>query len=213
VYYYITKNEIISFIEKYQTNPFEFLTEYDLQSYLYFKIFNKFEKNDIKIKIKTSEDDKSVKIFNPSGIIEINPTRREYPASDGFDIAIIDNTKIKTQLSGYWHQELKIAIELKYHRSSMGNSVNKLIKGFKSDLAKLNNYEFKSNANFYGIAMLFIQNNSPKKEIELEKQFKNEYEKIDNIDDYLFNSKINGFIITKENIYKLNNEITKQSSQ
>jgi len=203
VYYDITKNEVISFIEKYQINPFEFLTEYDLQSYLYFKIFNKFEKNDIKIKIQTSEDDKSVRIFNPSGIIEINPTRREYPASDGFDIAIIDNTKIKTQLSGYWHQELKIAIELKYHRSSMGNSVNKLIKGFKSDLEKLNNYEFKNNANFYGIAILFIQNNSLKKEIELEKQFKNEYEKIDNIDDYLFNSKINGFIITKENIYKV----------
>jgi hypothetical protein len=203
MYYAITKNEIVNFIEKYQKNPFEFLTEYDLQSYLYFKIFSMFEKKDIKIKIETTEDDKSVKIFNPSRIIEINPTRGEYPASDGFDIAIIDDTRIKTQLSGYWHQELKVAIELKYHRSSMGNSVNTRVKGFKRDLEKLNNYKFKDNNNFYGIAMLFIQNNSHKKEIELENQFKNEYEKIDNIQEYLFNSKINGFIITKENIYKV----------
>ncbi|MEA3512959.1 MAG: hypothetical protein U9R37_05105 [Campylobacterota bacterium] len=203
MYYDIAKNEIVGFIKKYQINPFEFLTEYDLQSYLYFKIFDTFEKKDIKLKIKTSEDDKSVRIFNPSGVIEINPTRREYSAFDGFDIAIIDNTNIKTQLSGYWHQELKVAIELKYHRSSMGNSVNKLIKGFKSDLQKLENYKYKNNTNFYGIAMLFIQNNSHEKELELEKQFKNEYDKIDDINEYLFKSKINGFIITKEYIYKL----------
>ena len=58
MYYDIVKNELTNFIEKYQKNPFEFLTEYDLQSYLYFKIFDNFEKNNIKIKIETTDDDK-----------------------------------------------------------------------------------------------------------------------------------------------------------
>ena len=205
MYYDIVKNELTSFIEKYQKNPFEFLTEYDLQSYLYFKIFDNFEKNNIKIKIETTDDDKSVRIFNPSKIIEINPTRREYSAFDGFDIAIIDNENIEKKLSGYWHQLLKIAIEIKYHRSSMGNSVNKLIKGFEKDINKLTTYDKRiDNSNFYGIAILFIQNNSDKKESELEEKFNDGYTKVNNISKNLFRNKISSFIVTKKYIYLKN---------
>jgi len=205
MYYDIVKNELTNFIEKYQKNPFEFLTEYDLQSYLYFKIFDNFEKNNIKIKIETTDDDKSVRIFNPSKIIEINPTRREYSAFDGFDIAIIDNENIEKKLSGYWHQLLKIAIEIKYHRSSMGNSVNKLIKGFEKDINKLTTYDKRiDNSNFYGIAILFIQNNSDKKESELEEKFNDGYTKVNNISKNLFRNKISSFIVTKKYIYLKN---------
>ncbi len=209
MYYSIVKNELTNFIGKYQENPFEFLTEYDLQSYLYFMIFDKFEKNKIKVKIETTEDDKSVKIFNPSRVIDINPTRREYSAFDGFDIAIIDDENLETIKSAYWHQLLKIAIEIKYHRSSMGNSVNKLIKGFEKDIDKLTKYKERvekrvEKSNFYGIAILFIQNISDEKEMDLEIKFQNEYIKIKNLENGLFQKKITGFIVTKKYIYLKN---------
>lgn len=203
MYTKIVKDEIISFIEKFQSNPFNFLTEYDLQSYLYMKIFDNFEKNNILVDIETTEDDKSVKIFNPSRQIRINPTRREYPADEGFDIAVIDDDNLSKCLSGYWHQQLKVAIELKYHRSSMGNSINPRIKGFKKDIKKLENYISKIKSdNFYGVAMLYIQNVSDDKEVELKNELLNEgYSLISNFKDVLFANQIDGFIISKNHIY------------
>lgn len=202
MYYKIVKTELTSFIQKFQSNPFDFLTEYDLQSYLYVKIFDNFEKNNIVVDIEITEDDKSVKIFNPSRQIKINPIRREYPANEGFDIAVIDDTNLSKQLSAYWHQPLKVAIELKYHRSSMGNSINPRIKGLKQDIEKLKDYASKIESdNFYGIAMLYIQNVSEDKELELEKLLAEEYSVVRNFKDVLCTNKIDAFIISKNNIY------------
>lgn len=203
MYYKIVKDELMSFIEKFQSNPFDFLTEYDLQSYLYVKLFDSFERSNITINIETVENDKSVKIFNPSRKIKINPTRREYPADEGFDISIIDDSKLSKRLSGYWHQDLKIAIELKYHRSSMGNSINPRIKGFKQDIQKLEKYSYKiKNDNFYGIAVLYIQNISEKKELELEQILKENYTQLSDFEKSLFKNRVDGFIVTHRHIYK-----------
>jgi len=203
MYYKIVKDELMSFIEKFQSNPFDFLTEYDLQSYLYVKLFDSFERSNITINIETAENDKSVKIFNPSRKIKINPTRREYPADEGFDISIIDDSKLSKRLSGYWHQDLKIAIELKYHRSSMGNSINPRIKGFKQDIQKLEKYSSKiKNDNFYGIAVLYIQNISEKKELELEQILKENYTQLSDFEKSLFKNRVDGFIVTHRHIYK-----------
>jgi len=203
MYYKIVKDELMSFIEKFQSNPFDFLTEYDLQSYLYVKLFDSFERSNITINIETAENDKSVKIFNPSRKIKINPTRREYPADEGFDISIIDDSKLSKRLSGYWHQDLKIAIELKYHRSSMGNSINPRIKGFKQDIQKLEKYSYKiKNDNFYGIAVLYIQNISEKKELELEQILKENYTQLSDFEKSLFKNRVDGFIVTHRHIYK-----------
>ena len=203
MYYKIVKDELMSFIEKFQSNPFDFLTEYDLQSYLYVKLFDSFERSNITINIETAENDKSVKNFNPSRKIKINPTRREYPADEGFDISIIDDSKLSKRLSGYWHQDLKIAIELKYHRSSMGNSINPRIKGFKQDIQKLEKYSYKiKNDNFYGIAVLYIQNISEKKELELEQILKENYTQLSDFEKSLFKNRVDGFIVTHRHIYK-----------
>ncbi len=204
MYYKIVKNELMSFIKKFQLNPFDFLTEYDLQSYLYVKLFDNFERNNITVNIETTDDDKSVKIFNPSRKIKINPTRREYPADEGFDIAIIDKNKLSKKLSAYWHQQLKVAIELKYHRSSMGNSINPRIKGFIQDIGKLETYSEKiKNDNFYGIAMLYIQNISEDKELKLERQLEEkDCTKLSNFENNLFQNRVDGFIVTSKYIYQ-----------
>ena len=208
MYYKIVKDELTSFIEKFQGNPFNFLTEYDLQSYLYVKLFESFERSNITVNIETTKDDTSVAIFNPLRKIEINPTRREYPADEGFDIAIIDERKLSKKLSAYWHQELKVAIELKYHRSSMGNSINPRIKGFKKDIEKLKAYSQKiENDNFYGIAILYIQNISVQKEFELEKELKKEnYIQLTDFKKNLFQNSVDGFIVTHKYIYQYGGE-------
>jgi len=203
MYYKIVKDELTSFIEKFQGNPFNFLTEYDLQSYLYVKLFDSFERSNITVNIETTDDDKSVKIFNPSQKIKINPTRREYPAEEGFDIAIIDERKLFKKLSAYWHQKLKVAIELKYHRSSMGNNINPRIKGFIKDIEKLKSYSKKiENDNFHGVAILYIQNISVQKEFELEKLLKKEnYIQLTDFKNNLFQNSVDGFIVTHKYIY------------
>ena len=208
MYYKIVKDELISFIEKFQLNPFNFLTEYDLQSYLYVKLFDSFERSNITVNIETAKDDTSVAIFNPLRKIEINPTRREYPAEEGFDIAIIDERKLSKKLSAYWHQELKVAIELKYHRSSMGNSINPRIKGFVKDIEKLEAYSDKiENDNFHGVAILYIQNISVQKEFELEKLLKKEnYIQLTDFKNNLFQNSVDGFIVTHKYIYQYGGE-------
>ncbi len=208
MYYKIVEDELIGFIEKFQSNPFNFLTEYDLQSYLYVKLFDSFERENITVTIETTDDDKSVKIFNPSKKIKINPTRREYPADEGFDIALIDNDKLSKRISAYWHQNLKVAIELKYHRSSMGNSINPRINGFIKDIKKLKNYSDKiKNDNFHGIAMLYIQNISEEKELELKQILEEQnYLQLTDFKDTLFTNKIDGFIVTNNSIYQYREE-------
>ena len=208
-YFDLVKKEFRLFIDKFQENPFNFLTEYDLQSILYTKIFDNFESNNIKVSIETTVDDHSVRIFNPEGTISINPVRREYPASHGFDIAIIDDTELNPILSAYWHQKLKVAVELKYHRSSMSNSINLRKKGFEKDIQKLLAYcndEKTQNKNFRGVALLFIQNIAEKKENDLEETFEElGYLKIENFDDVLFTRKVDGFVITGTKIFQINN--------
>ncbi len=208
MYYKIVEDTLMDFIEKFQSNPFNFLSYYDLQSYLYVTLFASFERENITVVIETTDDDKSIKIFNPSKKIKINPTRREYPAHEGFDIAIIDDGRLSKRFSAYWHQNVKVAIELKYHRSSMENNINPRVKGFMQDIQKLKNYSNKiKNDNFNGIAMLYIQNISEEKELDLKKILEEQnYLQLTDFKDTLFTNKIDGFIVTKNSIYQYREE-------
>ena len=135
--------------------------------------------------------------------ININPVRREYPASETFDIAIIDSNSTTKQLSAYWHQPLLVALEFKYHRSSK-DYINELIKKFEQDIKKLSSYkEQNKNNQFCGIAILFIQNESNEKEKYFEDLFKDNYELIKNLS---VGQGIQGFIVTKKHIYRMYNK-------
>lgn len=202
-YYDIVRDELKNFIQKYQKNPFDFLTEYDLQSYLYSKIFDHFEKENIGVVIETTGINEPVKNFKKDGNlkIKVNPAKTEYPAGYRFDIAIIDNGNLETKDSAYWHQKLKIAIEIKYHRCSFSR-IPAEIKKFEKDIEKLKEYKIKEEPkSFRGLSILFIQNNNEKKEEEFSKiRFKNGYEKI-NLDSILSVDGIDGLVVTGSNEY------------
>lgn len=85
----------------------------------------------------------------------------------------------------------------------MGNSINPRIKGFKQDIQKLEKYSYKiKNDNFYGIAVLYIQNISEKKELELEQILKENYTQLSDFEKSLFKNRVDGFIVTHRHIYK-----------
>jgi hypothetical protein len=204
-YYNIVREELEKFIRKYQKNPFDFLTEYDLQSYLYSKIFDHFEKEKIELEIETTGIKEPIKNFKKDGSlkIKVNPVKTEYPVDYRFDIAIIDNNELQPKASAYWHQKLKIAIEIKYHRCSF-NRIPSETKKFKADIEKLKNYQTDEEPkNFRGLSILFIQNDNQEKEEEFSnKTFKEGYEKI-NIDSVLSEDGINGLIVTGSSMYLL----------
>ena len=106
-YYNIVRKEVQDFVDKYQKNPFDFLTEYDIQSYLYTKIFDHFFKENIHVKIETNGENEPITRWRQSEnpAISINPVKTEYPAGYRFDIAVIDDQSIEIKPSAYWHQK------------------------------------------------------------------------------------------------------------
>ncbi len=209
-YYEIVEEELRRFIKKYQKNPFDFLTEYDLQSYLYTKIFDSFDNNNIKVVIETNGKNEPIKRWkkdeNPK--ININPVKTEYPAGYLFDIAVIDNNTLKPGAYAYWHQKLKVAIEIKYHRCSFYRIPDEIRK-FKSDINKLKKYQSEEQPeNFRGLSILFIQNDNEDRENEFENmKFKENYEKI-NDNNIISIEGIEGLIVTGRSIYRLVDSLT-----
>ena len=209
-YYEIIEEELRRFIKKYQKNPFDFLTEYDLQSYLYTKIFDSFDNNNIKVVIETNGKNEPIKRWkkdeNPK--ININHVKTEYPAGYLFDIAVIDDERLEPKASAYWHQKLKVAIEIKYHRCSFYRIPDEIRK-FKSDINKLKKYQSEEQPeNFRGLSILFIQNDNEDRENEFENiRFKENYEKI-NDNNIISIEGIEGLIVTGRSIYRLVDSLT-----
>jgi len=206
-YYDIAEEELKRFIKKYQKNPFDFLTEYDLQSYLYTKIFDHFEQEQIEIEIITTGINEPIKNFKKDGDlkIKVNPVKTEYPAGYRFDIAIIDKDNLEPKSYAYWHQKLKVAIEIKYHRCSFSR-IPAEVKKFKLDIVKLKEYQRQEDpSNFKGLSILFIQNDNEDREIEFENiRFKENY-KIINDDETVLIDGVEGLVITNRNIFRLMN--------
>lgn len=142
-----------------------------MQSYLYSKIFDSFENKEMFAEIETTGENELIKRWkkDESLAIKTNPAKTEYPADYTFDIAVIDNENLIRKASAYWHQKLKIAIELKFHRCAF-HRIPVEIKKFKSDIEKLKRYQIEHKSeNFRGLSIIFIQNDNEKRE----KEFKN----------------------------------------
>ena len=203
-YYDIVRKEIQIFVKKYQKNPFNFLTEYDLQGYLFSKIFDSFENKGIQVEIETTGKNEPIKRWkkNESLTISTNPTRTEYPARYLFDIAVIDNNDLVKKVSAYWHQKLKIGIEIKYHRCS-ANSIFSKIKKFKLDIKKLEKYQLECNPkDFRGLSILFIQNDNENMEKKFENNIFNNYKKA-NLEQIIYSKGVEGLVVTKSHCFYL----------
>ncbi len=213
-YYNIVREELQEFVFKYQNNPFDFLTEYDIQSYLYTKIFDHFSDEEILVKIETNGENEPIRRWrqNKSSIISINPVKTEYPAGYRFDIAVIDEQTIETKPSAYWHQKLKIAIEIKFHRCSF-HRIPAEIRKFESDILKLRGYvDSEQPTNFRGLSILFIQNDNDEREKEFTNRFTDGYI-LSDLNNIMLKSGVEGIIVTGRKCYlkdKMNTDSLKQ---
>ena len=116
---------------------------------------------------------------------------------------MIDNNGLTPKPSAYWHQKLKIGIEIKYHRCSF-NRIPAEIKKFKSDIEKLKKYLLDVDPqDFRGLSILFIQNDNEKREEEFKNnRFKMDYKEVD-LDAIIRDKGVEGLVVTGSSCYLL----------
>jgi len=148
-------------ITEFQRNPFNFLYEIDIQAFLFASIYKELRGESLQLKGGYHPQT----AYPDHNSISTVPIKCEYPSSKKFDIAIIDDERLKhfdrqkaiqeEPLNDFfWNQPVIAAIEIKYLQ--LGDSVSKKIKGLKDDAEKLSNHREK-NRPFLGIALLFVQ--------------------------------------------------------
>lgn len=98
------------------------------------------------------------------------PVKCEYPASRGFDVAIIDPGTLRTydenvwkaeglKSDAFWNQPVLAGVELKY--CQLGDRRELRSAGCNSDIDKLRRYlEERGKHSFLGLSLLFIQSAS-----------------------------------------------------
>lgn len=203
-----------SFFTKFQENPFQFLTERDIQSSLYSQLCEE-EQYKTPIILKTPLFKKwggPENVLLPHVTTEYhyfygNEENCHYSSYDRMDIAILnsdeslDIDQINNHTSdvftneSLWIHPVKIGIELKL--SSTLNYPNTF--ELKQDLEKLSNYYYKYSITkkLKGIAVCFCYTDHVLKEHDFEEIKLNDFEKSfsDNIDYY-------SFIVMKSKIYR-----------
>jgi hypothetical protein len=196
------------FIKIFRENPFDFLSESDIQAAIY-SILHEQIKEPFYMKVETL---KNRKLIDKDQILT-NLVKTQYPAISKkletrrvFDIAIIhpDSKISKTELNtneAWWNQELLGAIEIKYFQ---GTNENGAVRGLREDLVKLKNHHKKESEDKFefGLALLFIQFGDRKINRDIiEKQNMTITGKTNDIKD-IFG--IGGYIISKEMVRKVN---------
>ena len=186
----ILENAISNIHKEFKESYFNFLYEADIRAKLFSNLYDSFTKS-----IEISPDlDLNEFGLSSNGLIS-NPVKCEYPSSEKFDIAVIDEIEIKDNPKIYndlWNLKLKIAIEIKY--CLLGYKPFYYFYTFQNDLNKLKNY--KKNyciTNFTGISLLFIQQKISDSDPLLEEIEQTELKIKDNI---------SGFIFLNEKIYR-----------
>jgi hypothetical protein len=191
------------FIKIFRENPFDFLSESDIQAAIY-SILHEQIKEPFYMKVETL---KNRKLIDKDQVLT-NLVKTQYPAkkrqepTEGlFDVAIIHpDSKIPPSQTneGWWNQKLLGAIEIKYFQ---GTNKKENVSGLKEDLLKLKNYENDHKDKFkFGLALLFIQFGDININRNLIEKQNMRTEEINDIRD-IFG--IGGYIISKETVRKV----------
>ena len=154
---------IADFILEYQSNPFNFLFERDLQSLLFATAYKRFTK----VKIRMRGGYHGLEAYGGKDYIETIPIKCEYPTSRIFDIAMIDAELVEGydpavwqrhnwKNDRFWDQRVRAAIELKYLQ--LGDANSRKAVDVSIDVNKLTDYRKESpRRRFLGISLTCIQ--------------------------------------------------------
>ena len=162
----VLHRSIAELVKRFQSNPFDFLYERDLQAMLFSLMVDGFGPVKIAMKGGYWKSDH----YGEGDTIRTVPVRCEYPSGYVFDLAIIDPQMIRSydltqwQAAGlkndaFWNQPVMAAVELKY--CQLGDRVNLKKAECSVDIEKLKRYqEERGERPFCGISLLFIQSES-----------------------------------------------------
>lgn len=146
------------FFHRFQTNPFNYLYESDLQAHLNTMLDTSIGRSTRIVGIG--------KYYDTKAFIETSIVKTEYPSGNRFDIAVIDpdgqpdypevNTK-KLKHEKFWVLPIRTAIEIKY--CQLGDRLSDRLNQLYADVNKINNYRIKNNRvnKTNGICLLFVQ--------------------------------------------------------
>jgi hypothetical protein len=157
---------IVDFVTEFQSNPFNFLYERDLQSFLFSATYRHF----IEERILMRGGYHRLEAYGGKDYIDTIPIKCEYPRSQIFDVALINKNEIEHydpeicaqtgwKNDRFWNQPVRVAIEIKYLQ--LGDSLSTKAASFQKDIVKLTNYH-KENPTlpFLGIALICVQSDS-----------------------------------------------------
>jgi hypothetical protein len=155
----VVEEALIETIKEFQEKPINFFYEEDIRAFLFMKIYEGFESNNLKI--ETVEDEAGYNKDALSINAQMNPVKAEfYPQKgpskgcgmgiDNVDIAILSDNPIEvTKTNSYLHP-IDIAIEVKFSSYTIDEQHAK----FLADFSKVCSYSSIKN-NFVGIAIYF----------------------------------------------------------
>lgn len=155
------KASIVDLIADFQSNPFDFLYEADIQAALFALARGRF----LSEKIEMTGGYHPPDCYPDGKAVRTTPVKCEYPSQHRFDIALIDRERVepydrarwlenKWKNDKFWGQPLCAAVEIKYMQ--LGDRRGHRAAGLQSDLLKLQSYS-ENNPKFSGIALLFVQ--------------------------------------------------------
>lgn len=150
-------------VSQFQSNPFNFLSERDIQAYLFGLLIAEFQGPAIRM----TGTRHSAAAYGDNGIIETVPVHCEYPSGlRPFDIAVLDRETIQSydQLVSarpsptsdtFWYQPVCIALELKYWQLGAQDD---WLRRVQDDVEKLRAYmSGRKEQAFLGLSILFVQ--------------------------------------------------------
>jgi hypothetical protein len=157
---------IVDFITEFQSHPFNFLYERDLQSFLFSATYQHF----IGARIQMRGGYHSLGAYGGKDYIDTIPIKCEYPRSQRFDVALINKDEVehydpeirkqaRWRNDRFWNQSVRVAIEIKYLQ--LGDSLSGKAADFQKDIEKLTNYQRENpELPFLGIALICVQSDA-----------------------------------------------------
>ena len=160
------KISIDRLVKDFQSNPFDYLYEADIQAALF--AMAREEYGSVKVEMSGGYHRKT--LGKESYVVTTTPVKCEYPSGNRFDIAVIDPERLQSydpskgvdlgwKNDSFWGQPLCAAVEIKYMQ--LGDRFDRRADGFLADIAKLKSYVL-ADQRFCGIALLFVQTESPR---------------------------------------------------
>lgn len=151
----------------YQRNPGENAEDTDLRKQLFSALYRKFSTANLAFRMPKASLD--IGYYPERDTLALTPVKTAYPASEKFDIAVLDLTKTRpleveeakseARFKRYWEQSVAMAIQI--HVCKHDQNPLKYLSKLTRDQKKFASYGESSAVDFGGMSLLFVEGDLP----------------------------------------------------